>query len=67
MNGAVSALGQSFLDGLAHALRTKGDDDHLAAVFLFLTKRFFEGVGVRLAHLVAEVAIIDPFAIGRNS
>src|SRR5712692_1302045 len=67
MNGSVGAFCKRLFDGLPRALGAQRNDDDFSAVFLFLAKRLFERVGIRLAHLVADIAVIDPLLIRRYS
>jgi hypothetical protein len=67
VDGAVSAFGKGFADGLAHALGTGGEDDHFAAVFFFELKRLFQGVGIGLIEGVLEGGIFNPLAGGSDA
>ena len=67
MDGAIGPAGERFPQHLRCTGGPRGADDHLAAVPLAKTKRFFEGVGVGLVHLEAGVLfahgaprVIDP-------
>src|SRR5437899_5306630 len=61
MNGAVSALGESFAQNLLRASWPRGDYHHLAAVLFLLTQRLFERISVRLIDFVRDV-FSDPGA-----
>ena len=63
VDGAVSTFGQRLADGLLHARRPNADDHHLAAVLLFELQRGFQRIGIRLVHLITEVAFADPARI----
>ena len=60
MYPAVGALGQGFANGLRNARRTGADHDHLAAVLFAQLQGFFQGVGVGLVDLEAQVVFVDP-------
>ena len=62
MDGPVRALGQSFADGRAHALRAGAHDNHFAAVLLLELQRLFKRIGVWLVHRVLQLTLFNPFA-----
>src|SRR5262249_37341437 len=66
VDGAVGAFSQGFLYGLAHALRAEADHYYLAALAFLLPQSLFQRVRVCLAHLVAEVAFVDPLLVGAD-
>ena len=60
VNGAIGALGQRLANGLGGARRSAAQNDHLAAVPLLELEAFFQGVGVGLIDLVAQLVLDDP-------
>jgi len=60
VDGAVGALGESFLDGLLDAFRAHREDDDFPAVLFLEAEGFFEGVAVGFVHFKADVGFLDP-------
>ncbi len=59
VDGAVSALGQSFAQHLLGAGRAGSDDHHFSGVLFLLAQRLFQREGVRLVHFIRDV-FADP-------
>ncbi len=60
VNGAVGSAGQRLAQGLGHAGRAGGADDHFAAVLLLEAERLFERVRVRLVQLEGGILVAHP-------
>ena len=57
---AVRATGERLTDHLLHARGARRTDDDFSTVFLAQPQRLFEGVGIRLVHLVADILLANP-------
>ena len=62
VDGAVGTARQCLAQHLRDAFGSDGAHDDLAAVRLLEAQRLFEGIRVRLVHLVGDVGITNPGA-----
>ena len=59
---AVSALGQSFFDGLLRSRRTQARDHDLSAVLFLQPQALFKSVDIRFVNLKAHIGRHHPSA-----
>ena len=67
VQGSVCALGEGVPQDSLRAVWTDGECDDFASVLLFQQEGLLQRVSVRLIECVLEVAVFDPFSIGRDS